>query len=199
MSLLSLTSPRSLCLHRSPWGYTPVRLIGDWVLQMREDRGKRILFDLWSRNAEEYRVTLVLYSLARDLCEVTGLLPFPWGSCLHAVHVSRQFSADSWQSAKFSSVACRWVSRREISCSCKVQWSCRQGSTWQSHLTVPTPPKFRGTIGQPWSRQCQPGSCGCPRASVVQLPVLCFGFLVRIAAALGWSIYWVVSARTFSV
>lgn len=77
MSLLSLTSPRSLCLHRSPWGYTPVRLVGDWVLQMRESRGKRILFTLWSRNAEECGAALVLYSLARDLSEVTGLLPFP--------------------------------------------------------------------------------------------------------------------------
>lgn len=44
---------------------------------MRENRGKRILFDLWSRNAEECRVALVLYSLARDLSEVTGLFPFP--------------------------------------------------------------------------------------------------------------------------
>lgn len=77
MSFLSLTSPRSLCLHRSPQGYTPVRLIGDWGLQVRENRGKRILFHLWSRNAEECRVALVLYSLARDLCEVTGLTPFP--------------------------------------------------------------------------------------------------------------------------
>lgn len=77
MSLLSLTFPRFLCLHRSPWGYTPVRLIGDCVLQMRESREKRILFTLWSRNAEECRAALVLYSLARDLSEVTGLLPFP--------------------------------------------------------------------------------------------------------------------------
>lgn len=77
MSLLSLISPRSLCLHRSPQGCTPVRLIGDWGLQVRENRGKRILFDLWSRNAEECRVAFVLYSLERALFEVTGLLPFP--------------------------------------------------------------------------------------------------------------------------
>lgn len=44
---------------------------------MKENRGKRILFDLSSGNAEECRVILVLCSLARDLSEVTGLFPFP--------------------------------------------------------------------------------------------------------------------------
>lgn len=77
MSLLSLTSLRSLCLQRSPQGCTPVRLIGELGFADEGEQRERILFDLWSRDAEECEVTLVLHSLARDLSEVTGLFPFP--------------------------------------------------------------------------------------------------------------------------
>lgn len=51
----------------------------NWSLGVADEgeQGERILFDLSSGNAEECRVTLVLYSLARDLSEVTGLFPFP--------------------------------------------------------------------------------------------------------------------------